>query len=144
MIIFETERESGSIVRDSGIMQHESVFHYESDEIREERERKMRDFVEKNASQGICASPAPGAFDPSIMQLVMTLTPAVIASLTTLIVTLLNSKKEFSLKENGKEISLKGYSKKEINEILYQYMDSTSNKKDKLSQTQEPFQCTNE
>lgn len=91
MFILETPNVNKSIILESGILDSKDV-----------------SLAKKKGALG----------GTEILQLAMVITPVVITSLTTLIVTLLNSKKEFTLKANGKEISVKGFSKKEIYEML--------------------------
>lgn len=91
MVILETASDNESIILKSGILDS--------------------DTVSLAKKKGVLS----GA---EVVQLAIVITPVVITSLTTLVVTLLNSKKEFTLKANGKEISVKGFSKKEIHEIL--------------------------
>ena len=97
MLIFETASNNKDIITKSNITKNDDVT-----------------LVEKNKIFG----------DSDIIQLAIVITPVLITSITTLIVTFVNSKKEFTIKIDGNEISMKGYSKKEIKEILSKYIDN--------------------
>ena len=53
--------------------------------------------------------------DSEIIQIVLALSPVMITAISAIIVEMIKSKKEFSLKNGKKEISLKGYTDKTLN-----------------------------
>jgi len=60
------------------------------------------------------------SLDNEIVQIVMTLSPMILTAISAVIIELIKSKKEFTLKNGDKEISLKGFNDKSFNDDTIQ------------------------
>jgi len=56
------------------------------------------------------------AINTDTLQIALTLTPVIVAAVSAIIIEMIKSKKEFTLKNGIKEISLKGFSDKAFND----------------------------